>query len=156
MRFTSIRTDKNKQMRLCVHEAAWFMERMTYETQECLISGFRDFLKRGSRWGSYMKIDKIARVCVNADFHRTPMGMSWEVGRARPYPRPRRYSADRQRGAVGRVVPHVVPGNGGTVAGARPPLWQQHRAATHLSTGYAQEHLLPLATAAGVALVGLH
>ena len=74
MRFTSIRTDKNKQMRLCVHEAAWFMERMTYETQECLISGFRNFLKRGSRWGSYMKLDKIARVCVNADYHRTPTG----------------------------------------------------------------------------------
>ncbi len=74
MRFTGIRIDKKQQMKLSVHEAAWFMERMRYETQEFLISGFRDFLKRGSKWGSYPQISKIARVCVSADFSRTPSG----------------------------------------------------------------------------------
>ena len=74
MRFTGIRIDKKQQMKLSVHEAAWFMERMRYETQELLISGFRDFLKRGSKWGSYPQMSKIARVCVSADFGRTPSG----------------------------------------------------------------------------------
>ena len=74
MRFTGIRIDKKQQMKLSVHEAAWFMERMRYETQEFLISGFRDFLKRGSKWGSYPQMSKIARVCVSGDFGRTPSG----------------------------------------------------------------------------------
>ena len=74
MRFTSIRTDKKQQVRLSVHEAAWFMERITHETQEFLISGFRDYLKRSLRWGSYMHIHKIPRLCVSGDFHRTQTG----------------------------------------------------------------------------------
>ena len=32
MKFTSIKTNKKQQMQVGVHEAAWFMERITHES----------------------------------------------------------------------------------------------------------------------------
>ena len=74
MKFTSIKTNKQQQMQVGVHEAAWFMERITHETNECLISGFREFLKSPSHWGGYPHIGKIPRLCVGGEFCRTKMG----------------------------------------------------------------------------------
>ena len=58
-----------------------------------------------------------------------------------PCPRPHR---SYPKSALGRLVLHLVSGNGRSVARfLSPPIRQQHDAAAHFQAGLQQEHLLP-------------
>ena len=74
MKFTSIKTNKQQQMQLGVHDAEWFMQRITHETIDAYTTGFRKYLKSKSKIGEYKYINEIPRLCVAGEFKRTPIG----------------------------------------------------------------------------------
>ena len=74
MKFTSIKRTKQNKLRVGVHEAEWFMERITHETKELYTTGFRRFLKDSSAWGQYIHLGEIPRLCVAGEFRRTATG----------------------------------------------------------------------------------
>lgn len=74
MKFTSIKTNRNKKMQLGVHDAEWFMERITHETANFYTTGFRQYLKSSLKVGEYRYINEIPRLCVAGEFRRTPVG----------------------------------------------------------------------------------
>ena len=71
MKFTSLKTDKQQKLQLGVHDAEWFMQRITHETKECHTSGFRRYLKDSANPCNYIYINEIPRLCVTAVFRRT-------------------------------------------------------------------------------------
>lgn len=74
MKFTSIKTNKQQKLQLGVHDAEWFMQRITHETANCYTSDFRKFLRSEPKWREYKYVNEIPRLCVAGEFKRTPMG----------------------------------------------------------------------------------
>ena len=74
MKFTSIKTNKQQKLQLGVHDAEWFMQRITHETNNFYTTDFRQHLKKSVKWIAYKYIDEIPRLCVAGEFKRTPMG----------------------------------------------------------------------------------
>ena len=75
-----------------------------------------------------------------------PSRFDRQMGRARPYRCIGCHRSHQQR-ELAQVVPHVVPGHGGAVAGARSPLRQCNGTAAHLEAGLQQIDLLQAAAA---------
>lgn len=74
MKFTSIKTTRQNKLQLGVHDAEWFMQRITYETKEMYTTGFRHYLKDSSEWGRYIHLSEIPRLCVSVEYRRTATG----------------------------------------------------------------------------------
>jgi len=74
MKFTSFMTSEQNKLQLGVHDAQWFMQRITRETTSHYTSGFRQFLRETTTSGRYIHIDKIPRLCVAGKFRRTEAG----------------------------------------------------------------------------------
>lgn len=72
MKFTSI-TRNQKKIHLGVHDADWFMQCITHETNEGLITAFRRTLERGSSLGLQAHIDVIPRLCIAGEFRRNKL-----------------------------------------------------------------------------------
>ena len=74
MKFTSLKTNREKKLQLGVHDAEWFMQRITHETADGYTTDFRKYLKMPYRRAKYRNINEIPRLCVAGEFRRTPMG----------------------------------------------------------------------------------
>ena len=72
MKFTSIKINKQNKLQVGVHDAEWFMQRITHETNDFFTTGFREHLKTPTRWHGYRYINEIPRLCVAGEFRRTP------------------------------------------------------------------------------------
>ena len=74
MKFTSIKTNKQQKLQVGVHEAEWFMQRITHETNGFFTSDFRRYLESSVKWIEYKYINEIPRLCVAGEFKRSKMG----------------------------------------------------------------------------------
>ena len=74
MKFTSFKTTRKRGLQVGVHDAEWFMQRITHETNDFFTTGFREYLKGSMKWGNYRYINEIPRLCVAGEFKRTPLG----------------------------------------------------------------------------------
>ena len=73
MKFTSIKTNKQQKLQLGVHDAEWFMQRITHETNNFYTTDFRQHLKKSVKWIAYKYINEIPRLCVAGEFKRSAM-----------------------------------------------------------------------------------
>lgn len=80
MKFTSFTRDKQRGLHVGVHDAEWFMQRITHDTKGLIIREFRDYLRTAPRYSQYRYLEKIPRLCVAGEFKRTKMGDLAMVG----------------------------------------------------------------------------